>query len=54
MADLLAILGMTGLFALAILFVFACDKIIGRDEEALAEETGQPVAPAPKPVREAA
>jgi hypothetical protein len=37
-------------FVLAGLFVVACDRIIGPDEEALAE--GAPVAPSPEPESE--
>jgi hypothetical protein len=40
---------MIAFFALAALFVIACDKIIGSDEEALAVGGEEP---APSPVRE--
>jgi len=39
---------MVAFFALAALFVIACDKIIGSDEEALAASEGE-LAPAPEP-----
>lgn len=40
MADLLYVAIMVVLTAIAILFVVGCDKIVGPDEVALAEQTG--------------
>lgn len=54
MADVVAVAAMTALLFVAILFVLACDKLIGRDEVALAEETGSAVEPEPQRAREAA
>lgn len=43
MSDLIFIMAMIGFFALAALFVKACDLIIGPDEVALAERvSGEP------------
>jgi len=39
MADVLFIAILLALVALAVLFVAACDRIIGPDEEALADRT---------------
>lgn len=54
MADVLAILAMTALLFVAIAFVYGCDRLIGRDEVALAEEAGPTVTPEPDHAREAA
>jgi hypothetical protein len=45
MQDVVFLVVLVGFFALAILFVMGCDRIIGRDEEALADGAGgTPVA----------
>ena len=54
MADVLAVAAMTALFLVTVLFVVACDKLIGRDEVALAEETGSTVESEPRRETEAA
>ena len=51
--DVVFVAIMIAFFALAALFVIACDKIIGSDEEALALGDEE-VAPAPEPERLAA
>jgi hypothetical protein len=38
MADVIYVAGMVALFAFTVLFVFACDKIVGNDDEVLADE----------------
>ena len=38
---------MTAFFALAALFVVACDRLIGSDDEALGDELGDTPEPAP-------
>ena len=50
MQDVVFMVVLIGFFALAALFVVACDRIIGRDEEALAE--GARGAPEPEPETE--
>jgi len=50
--DVVFVTIMIAFFALAALFVVACDKIIGPDDEALA--LGDEEAPAPEPERLAA
>jgi hypothetical protein len=45
MADLIYILGLFGFFALAALFVRACDRIIGADPEVMVQ--GVPGGPEP-------
>jgi hypothetical protein len=48
MADVIYVAGMVALFAFTVLFVFACDKIVGNDDTALAEEGPEtPVAEPP-------
>ena len=51
--DFSFVLIMVAFFALAALFVVACDKIIGSDEEALAVSEDEP-APEPGPEQLAA
>ena len=51
--DLAFVAIMIAFFALAALFVIACDKIIGSDEEALAA-SDEELTPAPEPERLAA
>ena len=46
--DIAFIVIMVAFFALAALFVIACDKIIGSDDEALAVGEEEP-APSPQP-----
>ena len=50
MQDVVFLVVLVAFFALAILFVVACDRIIGRDEDALAE--GARGAPEPEPESE--
>ena len=52
MQDVVFVVVLVAFFGLATLFVVACDRIIGRDEDALAE--GAPGAPEPKSERLAA
>jgi hypothetical protein len=40
MADVVVVLGVIAFFAISALFVFACDRIIGPDETARADEPG--------------
>jgi hypothetical protein len=47
MQDLIFMLALVGFFLLTGLFVIGCDRIIGSDEAALAED--QRGAPAPEP-----
>jgi hypothetical protein len=47
--DVTYVLILVACFALAVLFVFACDKIIGSDEAALGDQAG---APEPQPEEE--
>ena len=51
--DVTYLIIMIGFFALAALFVIACDKIIGSDEEALGE-LGDAPEPAPQEPEEVA
>lgn len=48
MQDLIYVAVMIAFFAVAALFVVACDKIIGSDEAALTE--GQPASGEPEPL----
>jgi hypothetical protein len=49
MQDLIYLVAIVAFFALAALFVVACDRIIGPDEAALEEETiGAPVEELPE------
>ncbi len=50
MQDLIYVSVIVAFFAVAGLFVFACDKIIGSDEEALT--LSQPAGGTPEPVDE--
>jgi hypothetical protein len=50
MQDLIYVAVMVAFFAIAGLFIFACDKIIGSDEVALAQ--GQPAGGEPEPFEE--
>jgi hypothetical protein len=50
MQDLIYVAVMIAFFAVAALFVAACDKIIGSDEVALSQ--GQPAGGEPEPVDE--
>jgi hypothetical protein len=50
MQDVIYVLALFAFFGLAGLFVVACDRIIGSDEEALAEGIGG--APTAEPSRE--
>jgi hypothetical protein len=52
MADLVFMVVLVAFFALAGLFVVACDRIIGPDEAALAESTPGTPAPQPQPETE--
>ena len=47
MQDLIYVAGLIAFFALTALFVVGCDRIIGPDEEALAEDEGR-TAPEPE------
>jgi hypothetical protein len=47
MQDLIYVASMIAFFAIAALFVVACDKLIGSDEAALAQH--QPVGGEPEP-----
>jgi len=49
MADVIYVAAMVALFAVTVLFVFACDKIVGKDDQVLAEEG--PDAAEVEPVR---
>jgi hypothetical protein len=51
MQDLISMVILVAFFALAALFVKACDAIIGTDESVLGRETGEPI---PNPERLAA
>jgi len=53
MQDLVYIAVLFAFFAVASLFVVACDRIIGSDEDALADR-GAPVEPEPEQPRLAA
>jgi hypothetical protein len=48
MQDLVYVASLFAFFGLATLFVIACDKIIGPDEAALAEEAAGPHEPTPE------
>ena len=50
MQDVVFMVVLMGFFGLATLFVVACDRIIGRDDDALAE--GARGAPDPEPKSE--
>jgi hypothetical protein len=50
MQDLVYVASFVAFFVLAGLFVFACDKLIGSDEAALAQ--GQPNSPEPEVYRD--
>jgi hypothetical protein len=45
MADLVVIVGVIAFFAVCVWFVWACDRIIGRDEDFVAPADEQPSAP---------
>jgi len=48
MQDLVYVASLFVFFAVAALFVIACDKIIGPDEAALVEEAAGPHEPTPE------
>jgi hypothetical protein len=54
MQDVVFMVVLVAFFGLATLFVIACDRIIGRDDEALADGARGAPEPAPKNERLAA